>query len=80
MAKQWKEIALVLRDRQFDETEDLEIDIFDVEVNNLNEFFLTYNYCCCCCFSYMHSFSRAFFFCSLATPPFRFVSFLLLPF
>lgn len=40
MAKQWKEIALVLRDRQFDETEDLEIDIFDVEVNNLNEFFL----------------------------------------
>ena len=40
MAKQWKEIALVLRDRQFDEIEDLEIDIFDVEVNNLNEFFL----------------------------------------
>ena len=40
MVKQWKEIALVLRDRQFDETEDLEIDIFDVEVNNLNECFL----------------------------------------
>ena len=40
MAKQWKEIALVLRDRQFDEIEDLETDIFDVEVNNLNEFFL----------------------------------------
>lgn len=40
MAKQWKEIALVLRDRQFDEIEDLEIDIFDVKVNNLNEFFL----------------------------------------
>lgn len=32
MAKQWKEIALVMRDRQFDENEDLEIDIFDVEV------------------------------------------------
>lgn len=40
MAKQWKEIALVLHDRQFDEIEDLEIDIFDVEVNNLNEFVL----------------------------------------
>lgn len=40
MAKQWKEIALVLRDRQFDEIEDLEIDIFDVEVHNFNEFFL----------------------------------------
>ena len=32
MAKQWKEIALVLRDRQFDEDEDPEIDIFDVQV------------------------------------------------
>ncbi|XP_078384134.1 uncharacterized protein LOC144666603 [Oculina patagonica] len=31
MAKQWKEIALVLRDRHFDENEDSEIDIFDVQ-------------------------------------------------
>jgi len=34
MAKQWKEIALVMRDRQFDENEDLEIAIFDVEVKD----------------------------------------------
>ena len=32
MAKQWKEIALILRDRQFEENEDHEIDIFDDQV------------------------------------------------
>ena len=32
MAKQWKEIALILCDRQFEENEDHEIDIFDVQV------------------------------------------------
>ena len=42
MAKQWKEIALVLRDRHFKEDEDSEIDIFDVKVRKI----LTCNYDC----------------------------------
>ena len=32
MAKQWKEIALIFRDQQFEENEDHEIKIFDVQV------------------------------------------------
>ena len=34
MAKQWKEIALILRDRQVEENEDHETDIFDVQVTS----------------------------------------------
>lgn len=33
MARQWRDIALIMRDRQYSENEDLEIDIFDVQVN-----------------------------------------------
>lgn len=32
MARQWKEIALVMRDREFNDDENIEIDIFDVQV------------------------------------------------
>ncbi|KAJ7377138.1 hypothetical protein OS493_030733 [Desmophyllum pertusum] len=31
MARQWRDIALIMRDRQYSEDEDLEIDIFDVQ-------------------------------------------------
>jgi len=34
MAKQWKEIALTMRDREFHKSEDFEIDIFDVQVSS----------------------------------------------
>ena len=38
MARQWKEIALVMRDREFNDDENIEIDIFDVQVGKWHTF------------------------------------------